>query len=72
MSADLVPDLVPDPEPYCGHCGGGVADQEHGRCLRHLALEPPRFCTTCRRRMKVQVMPRGWSATCARHGVVAG
>jgi hypothetical protein len=31
-------------------------------------MEPPRYCTACRRRMKVQVTPRGWSATCIEHG----
>jgi hypothetical protein len=37
-----------------------------------LALEPPRFCTGCGRRMKVQVHPRGWSATCVEHGTLVG
>ena len=36
--------------------------------LAQLGLEPPRFCPYCRRRMVVQVVPRGWSARCARHG----
>ena len=27
-------------------------------------MEPPRYCTACRRRMKVQVTPLGWSAEC--------
>ena len=35
-----------------------------------LAMEPPRYCTACRRRMKVQVTPLGWSAECSRHGVL--
>lgn len=55
---------------YCGHCGDPLARVRHESCERHLALEPPRFCTTCRRRMKVQVVPRGWTAECVRHGVV--
>ncbi|WP_455769329.1 biotin synthase auxiliary protein BsaP [Paenarthrobacter ureafaciens] len=33
-------------------------------------MEPPRYCTVCRRRMKVQVTPLGWTAECSRHGVV--
>lgn len=31
-------------------------------------LEAPRFCQLCGRRMKVQVRPEGWSASCSRHG----
>jgi hypothetical protein len=37
-----------------------------------LAMEPPRFCVECARRMKVQVHPRGWSATCVEHGTLIG
>jgi len=33
------------------------------------AMEPPRFCPACRRRMKVQVLPAGWRAVCVEHGV---
>ncbi|GAB3073939.1 hypothetical protein [Nocardioides zeae] len=55
---------------FCGHCGEAVAGRDHGRCAQSLALEPPRFCSACRRRMKVQVTPRGWSAACVEHGVV--
>lgn len=48
---------------YCGHCGErGVQHDE--------PLEPPRFCTRCRRRMVVQVHPTGWTAKCAVHGVL--
>ncbi|AOY72437.1 hypothetical protein ARZXY2_2912 [Arthrobacter sp. ZXY-2] len=39
-------------------------------CLQQLVMEPPRYCTVCRRRMKVQVTPLGWTAECSRHGVV--
>jgi hypothetical protein len=57
-------------ELYCGHCGEPVEAVDHARCAARLELEPPRFCTRCRRRMKVQVLPRGWSAECSEHGVV--
>lgn len=57
---------------YCGHCGEASGDHDHAACARLLELEPPRFCASCRRRMKVQVVPRGWSATCVEHGVVRG
>lgn len=33
-------------------------------------LEAPRYCQLCGRRMKVQVRPDGWDATCSRHGSV--
>ncbi|WP_426996858.1 hypothetical protein [Pseudarthrobacter sp. N5] len=63
-------------ESYCGHCGetldGGElpASDSHRRCGELLRLEPPRYCSQCRRRMKVQVTPLGWSATCSRHGAL--
>ena len=55
--------------PYCGHCGNDRATGEHARCDRGMLLEPPRYCTVCRRRMVVQVTPIGWTASCSRHGV---
>ena len=57
---------------YCGLCGEPRDDLPHAACDARLVLEPPRFCTACRRRMKVQVTPRGWSAECVEHGVVTG
>lgn len=56
---------------FCGHCGGPVA-ADHAPCARRLVLEPPRFCAACRRRLKVQVTPRGWSASCVEHGTSTG
>ncbi|WP_456504187.1 biotin synthase auxiliary protein BsaP [Arthrobacter sp. UYCu723] len=64
------------PTDYCGHCGGTSDGGElptldtHLRCREQLALEPPRYCEHCRRRMKVQVTPLGWTAECSRHGVL--
>ena len=43
----------------------------HQGCQQRLAMEPPRYCAQCRRRMKVQVTPLGWSAECSRHGRVS-
>jgi hypothetical protein len=57
---------------FCGHCGEPVAAGDHTACAQRLVLEPPRFCPSCRRRMKVQVHPRGWSAECVEHGVLTG
>ncbi|TDF87033.1 hypothetical protein E1809_25320 [Arthrobacter terricola] len=64
---------------YCGHCGGEAsgdpaaqggnpASDTHNGCRERLAMEPPRYCARCRRRMKVQVTPLGWTADCSRHG----
>ncbi|WP_442858513.1 biotin synthase auxiliary protein BsaP [Arthrobacter sp. 9AX] len=64
-------------EDFCGHCGeaydGGECPPSyaHQRCRERLAMEPPRYCAACRRRMKVQVTPLGWTAECSRHGVLA-
>ena len=52
---------------YCDRCGETV-EGTHTGCVTARTLEPPRFCTRCRRRMKVQVLPAGWIATCVEHG----
>jgi hypothetical protein len=49
---------------------GPTSDAHHG-CRQRLAMEPPRFCPQCRRRMKVQVTPLGWTAECSRHGLTS-
>ncbi|MDP9115961.1 MAG: hypothetical protein M3O28_01615 [Actinomycetota bacterium] len=53
---------------YCDRCGEPSDQGDHDRCSRARALEPPRFCPRCRRRMVVQVTPTGWTATCTAHG----
>ncbi|WP_433078778.1 hypothetical protein ACQP2P_37330 [Dactylosporangium sp. CA-139114] len=55
---------------YCDRCGEPLADGSHAACAQARTLEPPRYCTHCRRRMKVQVLPSGWSAACVEHGVL--
>lgn len=62
--------MQPADDPVCGHCGAPASVGEHAACAERLALEPPRYCTTCGRRMKVQVTPDGWTAECVRHGSV--
>ena len=57
---------------YCPHCGHTQTGHDHRACRSKLALEPPRFCAECDRRMKVQVTPRGWTAECVEHGVLTG
>ena len=56
------------PAAYCGHCGDPLAESDHAGCVQRLELEPPRYCPDCGRRMKVQVVPAGWTATCVEHG----
>lgn len=55
------------PLRWCGLCG---RPGEHAPCEAALALEPPRYCAHCRRRMVVQVHPTGWTARCVEHGTV--
>ncbi|WP_455835624.1 biotin synthase auxiliary protein BsaP [Pseudarthrobacter siccitolerans] len=62
---------------FCGHCGeaydggDGPPSDAHQGCRERLAMEPPRYCSSCRRRLKVQVTPLGWTAECSRHGMLA-
>jgi len=59
---------------FCDRCGGDLTAADltgadpHSACRSARALEPPRFCPYCRRRMKVQVLPAGWRAVCTEHG----
>ena len=54
---------------WCGRCGGRFdPSAPHVDCDLQLALEPPRYCRSCGRRMKVQVDPFGWAAICSVHG----
>jgi hypothetical protein len=52
---------------FCPYCGRERSEDVHRTCTA--GLEPPRFCTSCRRRMVVQVVPTGWTARCVEHGV---
>jgi hypothetical protein len=53
---------------FCDRCGRPEAEGDHAGCQAARRLEPPRFCPDCGRRMKVQVVPAGWTATCVEHG----
>jgi hypothetical protein len=57
---------------FCDQCGVELGDHPHERCEQRRRLEPPRFCPRCRRRMVVQVVPRGWTARCVEHGTLTG
>lgn len=59
-------------DTYCGRCGEAYADRDHLECEGALVLEPPRYCTRCRRRMVVQIVPTGWTAHCVEHGDRSG
>ncbi|WP_308159016.1 biotin synthase auxiliary protein BsaP [Amycolatopsis magusensis] len=57
---------------FCVHCGHPWA-ADHAACDNpRTALEPPRFCPHCARRMVVQITPTGWTARCSRHGETTG
>ncbi|MDV6012702.1 hypothetical protein F8178_09470 [Haloechinothrix sp. LS1_15] len=56
-------------ESYCVHCGKVAGECDRSACRNaRTALEPPRFCAQCARRMIVQITPNGWAARCSRHG----
>jgi hypothetical protein len=55
---------------YCDRCGEPRDGGAHEACAAARELEPPRYCARCRRRMKVQVLPSGWSASCVEHGAL--
>ncbi|MFG1913350.1 hypothetical protein [Micromonospora sp. NPDC048898] len=59
-------------ELWCDRCGESATADAHRACASARQLEPPRFCSRCRRRMKVQVLPVGWSAVCVEHGESRG
>ena len=53
---------------YCDRCGRPESAGGHEACRAARRMEPPRYCTRCRRRLVVQVIPTGWTARCSRHG----
>jgi hypothetical protein len=57
-------------DTYCDRCGEPLRDGDHGACRAAREMEPPRYCTRCRRRMVVQVTPTGWTARCSEHGAL--
>ncbi|WP_446680544.1 biotin synthase auxiliary protein BsaP [Arthrobacter methylotrophus] len=62
------PQSQPAPQSAPAPQGERPTSDAHQDCQRRLAMEPPRYCAVCRRRMKVQVTPLGWTAECSRHG----
>ncbi|WP_132880113.1 hypothetical protein [Tamaricihabitans halophyticus] len=57
---------------FCSWCGKSAVEGGHDTCrMRLTAIDPPRYCPRCARRMVVQVTPAGWTARCSRHGETA-
>lgn len=61
-----------EPRQHCVYTGALLSAAEAPALSPNARAggEPPRFCGQCGRRMVVQVHPRGWDATCSRHGVI--
>ncbi|MGL6236566.1 MAG: hypothetical protein ACRC20_14615 [Segniliparus sp.] len=61
-----------EPRQYCVYTGALLSEAEAPALSPNARAggEPPRFCGQCGRRMVVQVHPRGWDATCSRHGTI--
>jgi hypothetical protein len=64
----MTPQQAQDRGEWCDRCGQPAGEGDHGACAKARELEPPRYCTRCRRRMVVQVTPAGWTARCVEHG----
>ena len=52
--------LQNESDAFCEHCGRPLDEAVHDTC----SLDPPRFCTRCGRRLKVQVYPDRYDARC--------
>jgi GNAT superfamily N-acetyltransferase len=57
---------------WCDRCGRPRSEGGHEACATARELEPPRHCTSCGRRLVVQVRPAGWTARCSEHGETEG
>lgn len=57
---------APTPDPFCRWCGQPAGGCDQVSCARE--LDPPRSCPTCGRRLRVVVIPTGFTATCRDHG----
>ena len=54
---------------HCEGCGAPESEGDHTRCReRRAATDPPRYCTTCGRKLVVQVLPASWIARCVHCG----
>jgi hypothetical protein len=56
---------------FCAGCGRPADEGDHTECERRQRnTDTPRFCTTCARKLVVQVLPFGWRAQCVRCGEI--
>jgi hypothetical protein len=54
---------------YCDGCGRPREEGDHAACrARRAATDPPRFCPACARKLRVQVLPTGYTVECVRCG----
>jgi hypothetical protein len=60
----------PAADAFCRWCAKPAGECDQVSCRRD--LDPPRACPTCGRRLRVVVIPTGYTATCREHGAVAG
>ncbi len=64
---DVVAEAMPPvPDPFCRWCGRPAGGCDQSTC--HGALDAPMACPTCGRRIRVVVIPTGYTATCKEHG----
>jgi hypothetical protein len=54
---------------YCTGCGQATAECRSGGMCRG-RYEPLRYCPDCGRRLRVVIIPTGWTASCRDHGPV--
>lgn len=77
QAGDLITVIVSPPSTvttvntYCDRCGEPAHTGDHEACHAARQMEPPRYCSQCRRRLIVQVTPTGWTARCSQHGALA-
>lgn len=55
-------------DDFCRWCGTAAGGCDQTSCRR--ALDPPRHCPECGRRLRVLVTPAGVRAECRHHGEV--
>jgi len=55
-------------DAFCRWCGTRRDEHPDRECRR--ALDPPRFCPDCGRRMRVTVHTAGYEAACRDHGII--
>lgn len=57
---------------YCTHCGTSRHRGSHASCDEALLTTPPRYCSSCRRTLRVETVGTGWTAVCKKHGETTG